>query len=140
MLSGLEIFDVKKGKIKYYRTPQVFAVEIRKYHQKIPLERYYILKQCKIAIKYKLVILEQSKLVIPYLYTIYLNNVKNVSLRGCLYERWDGHLPGLDDEQDPNLYKFLLYLSPGSHLSQDVFFHVNTCCRDGMEGGTILVY
>jgi hypothetical protein len=40
MLSGLEIFDVKKGKIKYYRTPQVFAVEIRKYHQKIPLERY----------------------------------------------------------------------------------------------------
>jgi hypothetical protein len=74
-----------------------------------------------------------------------------------------GRLPGRDDERDPGLYKFLLCLSPdvymeagrfssrpgqagsrfvqpGSRLNRDVFFHVNTCCRDGMEGGMILVY
>ena len=49
----------------YYRTPRVFAVEIRKYHKKIPLERYYVIEQCKIAINYKLAILEQCKLTIP---------------------------------------------------------------------------
>ena len=74
-----------------------------------------------------------------------------------------GRLPGQDNEWDPGLYKFLLYLSPdvymdtgrfsshpgqagfrfvqpGSRLNRDVFFHVNTCCRDGMKGGMILVY
>jgi hypothetical protein len=74
-----------------------------------------------------------------------------------------GRLPGQDDEWDPGLYKFLLYLSPdvymdtgrfssrpgqagsrflqlGSRLNRDVFFHVNTCCQDGMKGGMILVY
>jgi hypothetical protein len=74
-----------------------------------------------------------------------------------------GRLPGRDDERDPGSYKFLLYLSPdvymeagrfssrpgqagsrfvqpGSRFNRDVFFHVNTCCRDGMEGGMILVY
>ena len=86
-------------------------------------------------------------------------------LRACLYERRDGTFAGTgrDDERDPGLYKFLLYLSsdvymeagrfssrpgqagsrfvqPGSRLNRDVFFHVNTCCRDGMKGGIILVY
>ena len=42
------------------------------YHHKIPLEEYYIIEQCKIAIKYKLAILEQCKLAIPYLHTIYI--------------------------------------------------------------------
>ena len=74
-----------------------------------------------------------------------------------------GRLRRWDDERDPGLYKFVLYLSPdvyvevgrflsrpgqagsrfvqpGSRLNRDVFFHVNTCCRDGMEGGMILVY
>ena len=69
-----------------------------------------------------------------------------------------GGLPGQDDEWDPCLYKFLLYLSPdvymdtgrfssrpgqagsrfvqlGSHLNRDVLFHVNTCCQDGKKGG-----
>jgi hypothetical protein len=32
------------------------------------------------------------------------------------------------------------FVQPGSRLNRDVFFHVNTCCRDGMEGGMILVY
>ena len=60
MPSGLEISKV------IYRFPKLFAVEIRKYHQKIPLERYYILERCKIAIRYKLAILEQCKLAILY--------------------------------------------------------------------------
>jgi hypothetical protein len=49
----------------YQRTPRVFAVEIRKYHQKIPLERYYVIEQFKIALNYKLAILEQCELTIP---------------------------------------------------------------------------
>ena len=56
-------------KIKYYRTLWVFTVEIRKYHQKNPLERYYVIEQCKIAINYELAILKQCKLTMPYLYT-----------------------------------------------------------------------
>ena len=44
-----------------------------------------------------------------------------------------GRLPGQDDEWDPGL-------QPGSRLNRDVFFHVNTCCQDGMKGGMILVY
>ena len=60
------ISDVYHRKFKYYRTPQVFAVEIRKYHQKNPLEKFYEIEQCKIAINNKLGILEQCKLTIPY--------------------------------------------------------------------------
>jgi hypothetical protein len=60
------ISDVYDGKFKYYRTLRVFAVEIRKYHQKNPLEKFYEIEQCKIAINYKLGILEQCKLTIPY--------------------------------------------------------------------------
>ena len=60
------ISEVYDGKIKYYRTPPVFAVEIRKYHQNNPLQKLYEIKQCKIAIIYKLAILEQCKLTIPY--------------------------------------------------------------------------
>jgi hypothetical protein len=60
------ISDVYDGKFKYYITPRVFAVEIRKYHQKNPLEKFYEIQQCKIAINYKLGILEQCKLTIPY--------------------------------------------------------------------------
>ena len=54
------------GKFKYYRTPRVFAVEIRKYHHKNRLEKFYEIQQCKIAINNKLAILEQRKLTIPY--------------------------------------------------------------------------
>ena len=54
------------GSLNSYRTPRVFAVEIRKYHQKNPLEKFYEIQQCKIAINYKLGILEQCKLTIPY--------------------------------------------------------------------------
>jgi hypothetical protein len=55
------------GKFKYlYRTPRVFAVEIRKYHHKNRLENFYEIEQCKIAINNKLAILEQRKLTIPY--------------------------------------------------------------------------
>jgi hypothetical protein len=54
------------GKFKYYRTPRVFAVEIRKYHHKNRLEKFYEIEQCKIAINNKLAILEQRKLTIPY--------------------------------------------------------------------------
>jgi hypothetical protein len=32
------------------------------------------------------------------------------------------------------------FVQPGSRLNRDVFFHANTCCRNGMEGGMILVY
>ena len=64
------ISDVYDGKFKYYRTLRVFAVEIRKYHQKNPLEKFYEIEQCKIAINYKLGILEQCKLTIPY-YILY---------------------------------------------------------------------
>jgi hypothetical protein len=32
------------------------------------------------------------------------------------------------------------FVQPASRLNRDVFFHVNTCFRDGMEGGMILVY
>jgi hypothetical protein len=76
------ISEVYDGKFKYYRTPRVFAVEIRKYHQKNPLEKFYEIKQCKIAINYKPGILEQCKLTIPYhtTYTIYSKNVNNASL------------------------------------------------------------
>ena len=59
------ISDVYDRKFKYYRTPRVFAVEIRKCHQKNPLETFYEIEQCKIAINYKLGILEQCKLTIP---------------------------------------------------------------------------
>jgi hypothetical protein len=58
-----ELYD---GKFKYYRTPRVFAVEIRKYHHKNRLEKFYEIEQCKIAINNKLAILEQRKLTIPY--------------------------------------------------------------------------
>ena len=54
------------GKFKYYRTPRVFAVEIRKYHHKNRLEKFYEIEQCKIAINNKLAILEQRKLTTPY--------------------------------------------------------------------------
>ena len=54
------------GKFKYYRAPRVFAVEIRKYHHKNRLEKFYEIEQCKIAINNKLAILEQRKLTIPY--------------------------------------------------------------------------
>ena len=64
------ISDVYDRKFKYYRTPRVFAVEIRKYHQKNPLETFYEIEQCKIAVNYKLGILEQCKLTIPY-YRVY---------------------------------------------------------------------
>jgi hypothetical protein len=60
------ISDVYDGKFKYYSTPQVFVVEIRKYHQKNPLEKFYEIERCKIATNYKLGILEQCKLTIPY--------------------------------------------------------------------------
>jgi hypothetical protein len=46
------------GKFKYYRTPREFAVEIRKYHHKNRLEKFYEIEQCKIAINNKLAILE----------------------------------------------------------------------------------
>ena len=59
-----DVYDRKP--FKYYRTPRVFAVEIRKYHKKNPLEKFYEIEQCKIAINYKLGILEQCKLIIPY--------------------------------------------------------------------------
>jgi hypothetical protein len=42
------ISDVYDGKFNYYRTPRVFAVEIRKYHHKNPLEKFYEIQQCKI--------------------------------------------------------------------------------------------
>ena len=64
------ISDVYDRKFKYYRTPRVFAVEIRKYHKKNPLETFYEIEQCKIAVNYKLGILEQCKLTIPY-YILY---------------------------------------------------------------------
>ena len=54
------------GKFKYYRALRVFAVEIRKYHHKNRLEKFYEIEQCKIAINNKLAILEQRKLTIPY--------------------------------------------------------------------------
>jgi hypothetical protein len=60
------ISEVYDGKFKYYRTPRVFAVEIRKYHPKNLLEKFYEIEQCKIAINYKLAILKQCKLTIPY--------------------------------------------------------------------------
>jgi hypothetical protein len=44
------ISEVYDGKFKYYRTPRVFAVEIRKYHHKNRLEKFYEIEQCKIAI------------------------------------------------------------------------------------------
>ena len=76
------ISDVYDRKFKYYRTPRVFAVEIRKYHQKNTLETFYEIEQCKIAVNsnvnYKLGILEQCKLTIPY--TINSKNVNNASL------------------------------------------------------------
>ena len=67
-------------RFKYYRTPRVFAVEIRKYHRKNPLEKFYEIEQCKIAINYKLGILEQCKLTIPYYIQYYSKNVNNASL------------------------------------------------------------
>jgi hypothetical protein len=39
------ISDVYDGKFKYYRTPRVFAVEIRKYHQNNPLKKFYEIEQ-----------------------------------------------------------------------------------------------
>ena len=62
------ISDVYDRNFKYYRTPRVFAVEIRKYHQKNPLEKFYEIEQCKIAINYKLAYLNNVNL--PY-HTIY---------------------------------------------------------------------
>ena len=53
------ISEVYDGKFKYYRTPRIFAVEIRKYHHKNRLEKFYEIEQCKIAINNKLAILEQ---------------------------------------------------------------------------------
>ena len=41
------ISDVYDGKIKYERTSRVFVVEIRKYHQKILLHRYYIFRNIR---------------------------------------------------------------------------------------------
>jgi hypothetical protein len=46
------ISDVYDRKIKYERTPQVFAVEIRKYHHKISLNRYYIFWNIRIILLY----------------------------------------------------------------------------------------
>jgi hypothetical protein len=60
------ISEVYDGKFKYYRTLRVLAVEIRKYHQKNTLEKFYEIEQCKLAINYKLGILEHCKLTIPY--------------------------------------------------------------------------
>jgi galactokinase/mevalonate kinase-like predicted kinase len=67
--------------IYFKRTPRVFAVEIRKYHQTIPLERYYVTEQCKIVINYKQAKLEQCKQTIP-IYNIQCTrtDVNNVSL------------------------------------------------------------
>ena len=36
----------------------LFAVEIRKYHKKNPLETFYEIEQCKIAVNYKLLLLK----------------------------------------------------------------------------------
>jgi hypothetical protein len=44
------ISDVYDGKIKYERPWRVFAVEIRKYHQKIPLDRNYIFQNIRIIL------------------------------------------------------------------------------------------
>ena len=46
--------------------------------------------------------------------------------------------PGWDGERYPGLYKFLLYLSPDVYM--EARNHVKTRCRDGMDGGMILVY
>jgi hypothetical protein len=80
------ISDVYDRKFKYYRTPRVFAVEIRKYHQKNPLEKFYEIEQCEIAINYKLGILEQCKQTIAY----YIQQDARSALTSG---RWIGHRP-----------------------------------------------